>query len=71
MVLMSAAVLALLMCAQPKEVIVTRQPAVAGQFYPADAKTLAAMVDSMLADAEVPVISGRLIGIQVPHAGYP
>ena len=48
-----------------------RQPAVAGQFYPGDAKTLTAMVDSMLAAAEVPVISGRLVGIQVPHAGYP
>jgi AmmeMemoRadiSam system protein B/AmmeMemoRadiSam system protein A len=68
---MGALMLVCLACAQPKEVIVTRQPAVAGQFYPADAKTLAAMVDSMLADAEVPAISGRLIGIQVPHAGYP
>jgi AmmeMemoRadiSam system protein B/AmmeMemoRadiSam system protein A len=64
-------VLAQLFCAQPKEATVARQPAVAGQFYPADAKTLAAMVDSMLADAEVPAIAGRLIGIQVPHAGYP
>ena len=63
--------LAWLVCAQPKEVTVTRQPAVAGQFYPGDAKTLTAMVDSMLADAEVPAISGTLVGIQVPHAGYP
>lgn len=65
------AVLACLACAQPKEVTMARQPAVAGQFYPGDAKTLTAMVDSMLAAAEVPVISGRLVGIQVPHAGYP
>jgi MEMO1 family protein len=64
-------VLAQLCCAQPKEAIVARQPAVAGQFYPGDAKTLTAMVDSMLADADVPVISGTLVGIQVPHAGYP
>jgi len=48
-----------------------RQPAVAGQFYPGDAKALTAMVDSMLSSAEVPVISGKLVGIQVPHAGYP
>jgi len=68
---MGAMVLALLVCAQPKEARVARQPAVAGQFYPGDAKTLTAMVDSMLADAEVPAISGTLIGIQVPHAGYP
>jgi len=49
----------------------TRQPAVAGQFYPGDAKTLTAMVDSMLSSAEVPEVSGTLVGIQVPHAGYP
>ncbi len=49
----------------------TRQPAVAGQFYPADAKTLAAMVDSMLADAEPPPLPGDLVAVQVPHAGYP
>lgn len=49
----------------------TRQPAVAGQFYPADAKTLTAMVDAMLADAETPEPSGDLVAIQVPHAGYP
>ncbi len=48
-----------------------RQPAVAGQFYPADAKTLTAMVDSMLAAANVTPFPGRLVGIQVPHAGYP
>jgi hypothetical protein len=51
--------------------MVARQPAVAGQFYPGDVKTLTAMIDSMLADAEVPAISGTLVGIQVPHAGYP
>jgi MEMO1 family protein len=48
-----------------------RQPAVAGQFYPGDAKTLTAMIDSMLAAADAPALSGRLVGIQVPHAGYP
>jgi AmmeMemoRadiSam system protein B/AmmeMemoRadiSam system protein A len=68
---MGATVLALLTCAQPKEVAMVRQPAVAGQFYSGDAKTLTAMVDSMLASAEVPAVSGRLVGIQVPHAGYP
>ena len=71
MITIGALVLMCLACAPPKEVTVARQPAVAGQFYPADAKTLTAMVDSMLADAEVPAISGTLIGIQVPHAGYP
>ncbi len=71
LMLTALVVLAQLVCAQPKEVTVARQPAVAGQFYPGDAKTLTAMVDSMLADAEVPAISGTLVGIQVPHAGYP
>jgi AmmeMemoRadiSam system protein B/AmmeMemoRadiSam system protein A len=64
------AALALLVCAQPKEVAMVRQPAVAGQFYPGDAKTLTVMIDSMLVSADVPAISGRLIGIQVPHAGH-
>lgn len=71
MMLTGLAVLAQLFCAQPKEAIVARQPAVAGQFYPGDAKTLMKMVDSMLAGAEVPAVSGTVIGVQVPHAGYP
>ena len=29
------------------------------------------MVDSIMAGPEVPTISGTLVGIQVPHAGYP
>jgi AmmeMemoRadiSam system protein B/AmmeMemoRadiSam system protein A len=70
-VLMLGLLLVQLFCAQPKEVMVARQPAVAGQFYPGDAKTLTAMIDSMLGDAEVPGISGQLVGFQVPHAGYP
>ncbi len=48
-----------------------REPVVAGQFYPADAETLAKVVDQMLADAEPPALTGRVVGIQVPHAGYP
>ncbi|MGQ9678586.1 MAG: AmmeMemoRadiSam system protein B [bacterium] len=46
-----------------------REPAVAGQFYPAEEKRIRSMVDSMI--AQVPSISlpGRIIGIQVPHAG--
>ena len=56
--------------ARPKEGEVTRPPAVAGQFYPGDPRTLTAMVDSMLAAADVPSFPGRVVGIQVPHAGY-
>jgi MEMO1 family protein len=67
---MGALVLACLACAQPKEVMMARQPAVADKFYPGDANRLTAMIDKMLAAAEVPAVSGRLVGIQVPHAGY-
>lgn len=48
-----------------------REPAVAGQFYPADVKTLTEMVDHMLADVQPPALTGKLVAIQVPHAGYP
>ncbi len=58
-------------CAQPKEPSVIRQPAVADQFYPGDPKELAALIDRMLADAPAAPVTGRLVGIQVPHAGYP
>ncbi|MEO0079704.1 MAG: AmmeMemoRadiSam system protein B [candidate division WOR-3 bacterium] len=60
-----------LVCATPKEASMIRQPAVAGQFYDADPKALAANIDSMLKEAEVPVLSGRVVALQVPHAGYP
>lgn len=64
-------VLAGLSCAGQKEAIVVRQPAVAGQFYPAEPETLRMMVDRMLADAEPPELNGKIEGVQVPHAGYP
>ncbi|MFO7676413.1 MAG: AmmeMemoRadiSam system protein B [bacterium] len=49
----------------------TRSPAVAGQFYPADSAALAAEVDAMLAGAPAADPGGRVVAIQVPHAGYP
>jgi MEMO1 family protein len=70
-------VLVALACAAPgqkQEVVMVRQPAVAGQFYPAGKQELTAMVDAMLASAEqsdAAAAGGRAIGIQVPHAGYP
>jgi AmmeMemoRadiSam system protein B/AmmeMemoRadiSam system protein A len=60
-----------LFCAGPEESKMVREPAVANQFYPGRADDLVAMVDQMLKDAEPPVLTGRLVGIQVPHAGYP
>ena len=60
-----------LVCAAPKEAVMIRQPAVAGQFYEADAQLLAAQIDTMLNRAEVPALSGQVVALQVPHAGHP
>ncbi len=61
-----------LVCANPKEtkeVQMVREPAVAGQFYPAEEKKLKSMIDSMLEQVSPIKLTGRIIGIQVPHAG--
>jgi AmmeMemoRadiSam system protein B/AmmeMemoRadiSam system protein A len=47
-----------------------RQAAVAGSFYPADPKTLSAMIDDMLAHASPPPIDGQILAVVAPHAGY-
>ena len=47
-----------------------RQPAVAGQFYPAQPEELRRMLDDYLAQAEVPLLSGNLVALIAPHAGY-
>ncbi len=47
-----------------------RQPGVAGGFYPADPKVLAAMIDDMLARAAPPPISDPILAVIAPHAGY-
>jgi AmmeMemoRadiSam system protein B/AmmeMemoRadiSam system protein A len=46
-----------------------REPAVAGQFYPADARTLNATLDALLKDAMAPGPQAP-IAIVAPHAGY-
>lgn len=48
---------------------IIRPPAVAGMFYPADARTLAAEVDRLLAQVPVPP-SAAPKALIVPHAGY-
>lgn len=53
--------------ANPQKV---RQAAVAGSFYPGDAKTLAAMIDDLLAHATPPQIGGPILAAVAPHAGY-
>jgi len=47
-----------------------RAAAVAGGFYPADAKTLSAMIDDMLAHASPPPINDPILAVVAPHAGY-
>ena len=47
-----------------------RQPAVAGQFYPAQPDELRRMVDEYLAQAAVPALPGNLVALIAPHAGY-
>jgi len=49
---------------------VIRQPAVAGQFYPASPDELRRMIDDDLAQATVPQLPGNLVAIVAPHAGY-
>ena len=48
-----------------------REAAVAGAFYPKDAKELASTVDGFLAQASVPAQKGQVIALVAPHAGYP
>ena len=47
-----------------------RQPAVAGQFYPASPEELRHMIDGFLAQATVPAIEGDVVALVAPHAGY-
>ncbi len=47
----------------------TREPAVAGLFYPSDPAELEQLIDILLEQAAPPTISG-LRGLVCPHAGY-
>jgi len=47
-----------------------RPSPIAGTWYPAGARELAASVDHFLAQAEVHPPNGRVIGILAPHAGH-
>lgn len=50
--------------------LTVRPPAVAGQFYPGDARALAAMIDGFLAAAPEAPRDVAPKAIVVPHAGY-
>jgi len=47
-----------------------REPVVAGAFYPDDADLLAQQVDHFLDNVPPQSLSGRPVGLVVPHAGY-
>jgi len=47
-----------------------KEPAVAGSFYPADSKKLAADLDRYLAQPGDAGDEGRLLAVVAPHAGY-
>jgi len=47
-----------------------KEPAVAGSFYPADSKKLAADLDGYLAQPGDAGDEGRLLAVVAPHAGY-
>jgi hypothetical protein len=57
-------------CARALDPQNVRQAGVAGAFYPADPKKLAAMIDDMLAAASGPPIPDPILAVVAPHAGY-
>jgi MEMO1 family protein len=54
-------------CGQPASQI--REPAVAGQFYPADAGKLRMAIQAFMKDAVPPVVDSA-VALVIPHAGY-
>ncbi len=47
-----------------------RPSPIAGQWYPADPKRLAAQVDRHLDEARLPPLHGEVIAVMAPHAGH-
>jgi AmmeMemoRadiSam system protein B/AmmeMemoRadiSam system protein A len=66
--LMGIAPLQHVRAADPQKV---RPAGVAGSFYPADPKELTDMIDEMLAKVSQPPITGQILAVVAPHAGYP
>ncbi len=54
----------------PKTQRVVRVSAGAGRWFPADKATLSRMVGEFIAKAQVPPVTGRILGAIAPHAGY-
>jgi AmmeMemoRadiSam system protein B len=47
-----------------------RKSVIAGTWYPGSASSLAETIDGFLAAVDVPPVSGELMGLVSPHAGY-
>ena len=47
-----------------------RKPAVAGYFYPKEEETLQKMVDTFITEVTQRKVTGNILGIVSPHAGY-
>lgn len=47
-----------------------RPSPIAGQWYPADPRRLAASVDAYIDQAQLPAIEGQVIAVVTPHAGH-
>ncbi|MBC7876397.1 MAG: AmmeMemoRadiSam system protein B [Anaerolineales bacterium] len=47
-----------------------RPSPIAGTWYEADPRTLAANIDSYINDAQLPQLEGNIIGVIAPHAGH-
>ncbi len=58
------------MTSQAQPLTDVRPSPIAGQWYPGDPELLAASVDRYMAEASVPAIAGRIVGVQAPHAGH-
>ncbi len=56
---------------QKLEVKMKRKPFVSGQFYPDNKKELKEIIENYLQAAEVSEVKEKIIGVLVPHAGYP
>ncbi len=52
------------------EMLDLRPSPIAGQWYPADPRRLAAQVDQYMDAAEVPQLGGDILAVIVPHAGH-
>jgi|Deesub1362A_J573_1020465.scaffolds.fasta_scaffold00087_22 hypothetical protein len=63
--LLLTGVLSLVSCKEP-----VKEPSVAGAFYPAEETTLRQMVQGFLKQAENKPVSGKLVALVSPHAGY-